>query len=175
MAMIGKAMQDAMNEQINKEFFSSYLYLSMASYFEDKNLMGFAHWMRLQADEEREHAMKFYNFILDRGGRALLKAIDAPATEWKSNLEVAEQVAEHEAKVTASINSLYELALKEKDYPAQVMLQWFISEQVEEEKNAQELVAKLKLIEERGTAVLMLDHRLSKRKGEGGEEGEEEE
>lgn len=136
--------------------------------------MGFAHWMRLQADEEREHAMKFYNFILDRGGRAVLKAIDAPPTDWKSNIEVAEQVAEHEAKVTASINSLYELALKEKDYAAQVMLQWFISEQVEEEKNAQELVAKLRLIEERGTAVLMLDHRLSKRKGEGGEEGEEE-
>jgi ferritin len=165
-------MQDAMNEQINKEFFSSYLYLSMAAYFEDKNLMGFAHWMRLQADEEREHAMKFYNFILDRGGRVLLKAIDAPATEWKSNLEVAEQVAEHEAKVTASINGLYELAFQEKDYPAQAMLQWFITEQVEEEKNAAELVAKLRLIEERGTAVLMLDHRLSKRSGE--EEEDEE-
>jgi ferritin len=163
-------MQDAMNEQINKEFFSSYLYLSMAAYFEDKNLMGFAHWMRLQADEEREHAMKSYNFILDAGGRVYLKAIDAPTTEWNSNLEIAEQVAEHEAKVTASIHSLYELALKEKDYAAQVMLQWFITEQVEEEKNAAELVAKLRLIEARGTAVLMLDHRLSKR---GGEEDEE--
>jgi ferritin len=174
MNSIGKAMQDALNDQINKEFFSSYLYLSMAAYFEDKNLMGFAHWMRLQADEEREHAMKFYNFILDRGGRVLLKAIDAPQTEWKSNLEVAEQVAEHEAKVTASINALYELALQEKDYPAQAMLQWFITEQVEEEKNAAELVAKLRLIEERGTAVLMLDHRLSKRSGEEAE-GEDEE
>jgi ferritin len=172
MTTIGKAMQDAMNEQINKEFFSSYLYLSMAAYFEDKNLTGFAHWMRLQADEEREHAMKFYEFILDRGGRVQLKAIDAPATEWKSNLEVAEQVAEHEAKVTESINALYELALREKDYPAQTMLQWFIAEQVEEEKNAADLVAKLRLIEERGTAVLMLDHRLSKR---GGEEAESEE
>ena len=170
--MIGKAMQDAMNEQINKEFYSSYLYLSMAAYFEDRNLMGFAHWMRLQADEEREHAMKFYNFVLDRGGRVYLKALDAPETDWKSNLEAAEGVAAHEAKVTASIQDLYELALKEKDYAAQVMLQWFISEQVEEEKNAAELVAKLKLIEERGTAVLMLDHRLSKR---GGEEAEEEE
>ena len=173
MTTIGKAMQDAMNEQINKEFFSSYLYLSMAAYFEDKNLTGFAHWMRLQADEEREHAMKFYEFILDRGGRVQLKANDAPATEWKSNLEVAEQVAEHESKVTESINALYELALREKDYPAQTMLQWFISEQVEEEKNAADLVAKLRLIEERGTAVLMLDHRLSKRGGEE-EEGEEE-
>ena len=171
MTTIGKTMQDAMNEQINKEFFSSYLYLSMAAYFEDRNLTGFARWLRLQADEEREHAMKFYNFILDAGGRVQLTAIDAPATEWNSNLEVAEHVAEHEGKVTASIHALYELALKEKDYPAQVMLQWFISEQVEEEKNAAELVAKLRMIEERGTAVLMLDHRLSKR---GGEEGGEE-
>ena len=171
--MIGKAMQDAMNEQINREFFSSYLYLSMAAYFEARNLTGFGHWMRLQAEEERGHAMKFYNFILDSGGQARLKGIDAPATEWKSNLEVAEQVAEHEARVTASIHNLYEIALKEKDYASQIMLQWFISEQVEEEKNAAELVAKLRLIEERGTAVLMLDHRLSKR-GDGGGEGEEE-
>ncbi len=171
--MIGQKMQDAMNEQINKEFFSSYLYLSMAAYFEDKNLTGFAHWMRLQADEEREHAMKFYNFILDAGGRVYLKAIDAPAATWKSNLEVAEQVAEHETKVTASIHALYELALQEKDYAAQVMLQWFIAEQVEEEKNAADLVAKLRLIEERGTAVLMLDHRLSKRSGDEEVEAEE--
>ncbi len=170
--MIGKAMQDAMNEQINKELYSSYLYLSMAAYFEDKNLMGFAHWMRLQADEEREHAMKFYDFILDRGGRVYLKGIDGPKTDWKSNLEVAEEVAAHEGKVTGSINDLYALALKENDYASQVMLQWFISEQVEEEKNAAELVAKLKLIEDKGTAVLMLDHRLSKRGGEGGEEEE---
>ena len=164
--MIGKPMQDLMNEQINKELFSSYLYLSMAAYFEDKNLPGFANWMRVQADEEREHAMKFYDFILERGGRVLLKAIDAPKTEWTSSLEVAEEVAAHEAKVTASIYALYELALKEKDYPSQVMLQWFISEQVEEEKNAAEIVTTLKLIEERGTAVLMLDHQLAKRKGE---------
>src|SRR5215211_9050910 len=171
MSMIGKAMQDAMNAQINKEFFSSHLYLSMAAYFEDKNLTGFSHWMRLQADEEREHAMKFYNFILNAGGHVHLKGIDGPATEWKSNLEVAEQVAEHEAKVTSSIHNLYEIALKEKDYASQIMLQWFISEQVEEEKNAAELVAKLRLIEERGTAVLMLDHRLSKR-GNGEDEEE---
>jgi ferritin len=130
--------------------------------------------MRLQAEEEREHAMKFYNYIIDSGGKVKLKGIDAPATEWKSNLEVAEQVAEHEASVTTSIHNLYEIALKEKDYAAQVMLQWFISEQVEEEKNAAELVAKLRMIEERGTAVLMLDHRLAKRSGGGGEEAEEE-
>ena len=164
--MINKPMQDAMNEQINKEMFSSYLYLSMAAYFEGKNLPGFANWMRIQADEEREHAMKFYDFILERGGRVLLKAIDAPKTDWKSNLEVAEEVAAHEAMVTASINDLYELALKEKDYPAQVMLQWFITEQVEEESSAAQVVADLKLIEDRGTAVLMLDKQLSKRQAE---------
>lgn len=164
--MIEKTMQDALNEQINKELFSSYLYLSMAAYFEDKNLPGFANWMRMQADEEREHAMKFYDFILERGGRVFLKSIEAPKTDWNSNMEVVEEVAAHEGKVTASIHALYELALKEKDYPAQVMLQWFITEQVEEEKNAAEIVASLKMIEAHETAVLMLDHRLSKRKGE---------
>lgn len=158
-------MQDAINDQINKELFSSYLYLSMASYFESRNLPGFAHWMHTQANEEREHAMKLYGFLNDRGGRVLLTAIDAPKNEWKSNLELFKEVAEHEAKVSASINALYETALKEKDYPAQVLLQWFISEQVEEEKNAAEIVASLELIEERGTAVLMLDHRLAKRGG----------
>jgi ferritin len=138
----------------------------MAAYFEAKNLSGFGNWMRVQAEEERQHAMKFYDFVLETGGKVTLKAIDAPKTEWNSNLEVAEEVAAHEAKVTASIYALYELALKEKDYPAQIMLQWFINEQVEEEKNAAQIVADLKLIEERGTAVLMLDKQLGKRKGE---------
>lgn len=166
MTTITKAMQDAMNEQINKELFSEYLYLSMAAYFAARNLSGFAHWMSMQAGEEHEHAMKFYNFILECGGKITLKAIDAPKTEWSSSLEVAQEVAAHEAKVTASIHALYELAMQEKDYPAQVMLQWFITEQVEEEKNAAEIVANLQLIEERGTAVLMLDKQLGKRKDE---------
>jgi ferritin len=163
--MISKIMQDAINDQIQKELYSSYLYLSMSAYFADKNLSGFAHWMRVQESEEREHAMKFYDFILERGGKVNLKAIDAPKTEWTSTLEVAEEVAAHEAKVTASIYALYETALKEKDYPAQIMLQWFISEQVEEEKNAAEIVANLKLIEDRGTAIYVLDHQLGKRGG----------
>ena len=159
-------MQDAMNDQINRELYSSYLYLSMAAYLEDRNLPGFAHWMRVQEAEERGHAMKLYDFMVERGGRVMLNAIDAPKAEWNSTLELAEEVAAHEAKITASINALYELALKEKDYPTQIMLQWFITEQVEEEKNAAEIVANLKLIEDRGTAVLMLDHRLAKRAGE---------
>lgn len=161
--MIGKAMQDLMNEQINKEVFSSYLYLSMAAYFEGKNLPGFAHWMRIQETEERAHAMKFYDFLLERGGKVALQAIEAPKNEWGSTLEAAEEVVAHETMITASIYALYELALKEKDYPAQVMLQWFINEQVEEEKNAAEIVANLKMIEAHDTAVLQLDHRLSKR------------
>jgi ferritin len=164
--MITKTMQDAINDQINKELYSAYLYLSMSAYFEDKNLPGFAHWMRVQEAEERSHAMKLYDFLAERGGRVILKGIDTPKTEWASTLEVAEEVAAHEAKVTASIYALYETALKEKDYPAQMMLQWFITEQVEEEKNAAEIVASLKLIEAHGTAVLMLDHRLGKRGGE---------
>ena len=163
--MINKAMQDAMNEQIHKEFFSAYLYLSMAAHFEEKNLAGFAHWMRIQEAEEREHAMKFYNFVLERGGKVILKALEAPKTEWESSLELFEEAATHEAMITASIDALYELAMKEKDYPALTMLQWFITEQVEEEKNAADIVANLKLIEDRGTAVLMLDHHLAKRGG----------
>lgn len=164
--MISKSMQEAVNDQINKEFYSSYLYLSMAAYFEDKNLPGFAHWLRHQADEEREHGMKFYEHLLDRGGRVSLAAIEAPPSDWKSILEAFKEVRAHEAKVTASINTLYELALKEKDYPAQVFLHWFIEEQVEEEKNAAEVVSLLERVEAHDSAVLMLDHRLGKRSGE---------
>ena len=164
--MISKTMQDAINEQINKEFFSSYLYLSMAAYFANKNLAGFSNWMRVQADEEREHAMKLYEHLEDRGGRVELKALAAPKTDWASNLEAFQEAAEHEAMITASIHALYEVALQEKDYAAQVLLQWFITEQVEEERNAAEIIADLQLIEERGTAVLMLDKQLSKRNAE---------
>jgi ferritin len=161
--MISKAMQAAVNEQINKELYSSYLYLSMAAYFENKNLPGFAKWMHIQSDEERGHGMKLYGHLVDRNGRVSLKAIAAPGTEWKTNLEAFKEVQVHEQEVTASINSLYELALKEKDYPMQVLLQWFINEQVEEEKNAADIVQQLELIDAHGTAVLMLDHQLGKR------------
>jgi ferritin len=161
--MITKNMQDAINEQINKELFSAYLYLSMSAHFEAHNLAGFAKWLRVQANEEREHAMKFFDYVLERGGQVALKAIDAPADTWKSNLEAFQEVQAHEQKVTASIHHLYEVALKEKDYAAQVMLQWFISEQVEEEKNAAEIVSQLEMIDAHGTAVLMLDKQLGKR------------
>lgn len=161
--MISKSMQNAINDQINKELYSSYLYLSMSAFFVHKNLPGFATWMSVQADEERGHGMRLYEHLLDRGGKIELKPIAGPESEWKTNLEVFKQVQEHEAAVTASINALYELALKEKDYPAQILLQWFITEQVEEEKNAAEIVQQLELIDAHGTAVLMLDHQLGKR------------
>ena len=161
--MISKIMQEAINEQINKELYSSYLYLSMSAFFENKTLPGFAKWLHLQADEERGHGMKLYEHLVDRSGRVVLKAIANPPAEWKSNLEAFKEVQTHEVAVTASINSLYELAIKEKDYPAQVLLQWFISEQVEEEKNAAEIVQQLELIDSHGTAVFMLDHQLGKR------------
>jgi ferritin len=161
--MISAALQKAINEQINKELYSSYLYLSMAAYFEDQNLPGFANWMYVQEGEEREHGKKFYEYLVDRGVKVELKAIAAPATTWKSSLDVFKEVQKHEAFVTASINSLYELALSEKDYASQIMLQWFITEQIEEEKNAAEIVQKLELIESKGTAVLMLDHEMGHR------------
>jgi len=161
--MLSTALHKSINEQINKELYSSYLYLSMGAFFEEQNLAGFAHWMYVQEGEEREHGMKFYKYLVDRGAKVELKAIAAPETTWKSNLEVFKQVQKHEAAVTASINALYELALSEKDFASQIMLQWFITEQIEEEKNAAEIVQKLEMIEAKGTAVLMLDHELGHR------------
>jgi ferritin len=164
--MISNKMQTAINDQINKEFYSAYLYLSMAAYFAGQNLPGFATWLHVQEKEEREHGMKLYDFLVDRGGEVALKAIAEPPTQWKSSLDAFKEVQTHEAAVTASINALYELALAEKDYPAQVLLHWYINEQVEEEKNAAEIVQQLELIDAHGTAVLMLDHRLGKREDE---------
>ena len=161
--MISKFMQDAINEQINKELYSAYLYLSMSAHFETANLAGFAHWLHVQYEEETGHAMKFFEYLIDRGGEVNLKAIDQPPSEWKSPLQAFQMVLEHEQKVTGLINKLYASALKESDYPTQVMLQWFVNEQVEEEKNATQIVEQLKLIEAHGTAVLMLDHQLGKR------------
>jgi len=164
--MINKKVQDAINVQIKNEFYSAYLYLSMAAHFEAANLLGFAKWMRIQSQEEMDHAMKFFDYLNDRGGRVTLFAIDQPPSEWKSNMEVFQQVYEHEQKVTGMINQLYELAVKESDYPSQVLLQWYITEQVEEEKNASFIIDQLQMIEDRDTAVLMLDKQLGKRGGE---------
>jgi ferritin len=163
MMMINKTVQDAINEQIKNELYSAYLYLSMAGYFEALNLSGFANWMKVQATEEQEHAMKFFEYVFERGGRVQLKAIEQPPFDWKSPMDAFVQVLEHEQKVTAMIHGLYALALKENDYASQVMLQWFITEQVEEEKNAAAIIEQIKMIEAHETAVLMLDHDLGKR------------
>lgn len=161
--MISKSMLEAINDQINKEMYSSNLYLSMAAYFEEKNLSGLAHWMRLQTNEENEHAMKFFDFLVDRGGRVRLGALAAPKSEWASSLEAFQQALEHEEMISASIYKLYEQSVKENDYASQIFLQWFINEQVEEEKNVSDIIHQLKMIEKGGTAVLMLDKQLGKR------------
>ena len=161
--MLNKKIQDAINEQIKNELYSAYIYLSMSAYFESMNLTGMARWMRLQSNEEVEHAMKFFDYIHDRGGRVVLGAIDQPPTEWKSPLAAFENAYEHEQKVTGMINNIYALALKENDYPTLVMLQWFIDEQVEEEKNASTIVEQLKLIGDSANGLMMLDHRLGER------------
>ena len=163
--MFSKTMQDAINEQINKELYSAYLYLSMSAYCESANLPGAAHWLRAQATEEQGHAMKFFGYIHDRGGRVTLKAIAQPPAEYASLLDLFEQVLEHERLVTSLIHRLYETAVKENDYSSQVLLQWFITEQVEEEKNAGLVVEQLKMIGTQGTPLFMMDRQLGARAG----------
>jgi ferritin len=161
--MIGKKMLDALNEQINAELYSAYMYQAMAAYFEAGNLRGFAHWMQLQAKEEQGHAKKMYDFLVDRGGRVALKAIAAPPAEWKSALAVFEDTYAHEQKVTGLIHKLVDLAGAEKDHAATVFLAWFVTEQVEEEAHASEIVEKLKMIKEHPQGLLMLDAHLGAR------------
>ncbi len=158
--MLSKTMQEALNGQIQKEFASSYLYLAMAAYCETQNLPGFATWLKVQAQEEWGHGMKIYEFILDRGGTVSLQAIEQPPVEFGTPVDVFKAVLKHEQKITAAINDLYSLAAKENDYATQIMLQWFITEQVEEEKTASDILALLKMA---GEHVVVLDHRLGKR------------
>ena len=164
--MISTNLQKAINEQINKELYSSYLYLAMSAHLETQNLPGFAAWMKVQSQEEYEHAMKFYAHIVDRGGKVELKAIENPKTGWKTPLEIVKQVQEHEAFVTASINAIFDIAVAEKDYPAQGMLQWFVNEQVEEEKNAAELVHLVTAMGGSDSSLILLDVQLGKRKAD---------
>ncbi|HEX2182024.1 MAG TPA: ferritin, partial [Rubrobacteraceae bacterium] len=157
------AVRDAMGEQIKHELYAAYLYLSMAGSFEVANLTGFAHWMRHQSREELEHAMKFFDFLLDRGEHPDLQAIEAPPYAFRSPLDTFEQALEHEKEVTGRINALYELAVRESDLPAQVMLNWFVTEQVEEEKSATEIVERLRMAGEDSAALLLLDSELGQR------------
>ncbi|MBN1900691.1 ferritin [Candidatus Sumerlaeota bacterium] len=164
--MISDKMQEAINQQINAEMFSAYLYLSMSAWCSDKRYDGFAQWFKVQAQEEMAHAMKFYDYIFEQGGQVKLLAIDAPKAKYASLMDCAKKQLEHEKKVTALINGLMDIAKKEKDYATDITLQWFISEQVEEEKNAEEIIGKLEMIGDTGRAIYMLDKEMGKRKFE---------
>ncbi len=161
--MISEKMQEALNRQANAEFYSSYLYLSMSAYFASLTLAGLANWMRVQAQEELVHAMKFYDFVNGRGGRVELTAIEGPPTEWGSPLAAFEAALRHEQKVTGLINALVGLAAAEQDHASAIFLQWFVTEQVEEEASALEVVQRLKLVGQEGAGLLMLDRELATR------------
>ena len=161
--MMNSKIESAFNEQLNAELFSSYLYLSMAAYFESQNLKGMASWMRMQAQEEHIHAMKFFDFINERGSRVALTPIDAPRTEWSSPFDAFADTCEHESKVTSLINDLVDVSLSEKDHASNGFLQWFVTEQVEEEATAQEIRDKLKLIGDSPVALFMIDQELGQR------------
>ncbi len=161
--MLNEKIEKACNEQLQAEVYSAYLYWSMSAYFESINLAGFAGWMRVQALEEMTHAEKFFHFISERGGRVSLAAIQAPPVEWKSALAVFEDAYAHEQKVTSLINSLVDLALAEKDHASNAFLQWFVTEQVEEEATADDVVQKLKLMGDAPGGMFMLDREMAQR------------
>ena len=161
--MISKNMEKALNDQVNAELFSAYLYLSIEAYFESLNLKGFANWMHCQTQEELFHVMKIYSFINERGGRVKLSAIDKPQFEWKSPLDAFEAALNHERKVTGLINNLVDLALKENDHASNIFLQWFVTEQVEEEDNVDNVIQSLKLIGDDAVGLFMIDKELAAR------------
>jgi ferritin len=163
--MINKPVLDLMNAQITHEMASAYLYLSMAAYFESMNLPGFANWMRVQFQEEQEHALKFFDYILDRGEKVSLGAIEQPAVDFASPAAVFEKTYAHEQKVTGLILGIYEAAKAENDVASQIFLQWFINEQVEEEKNASQILDLLQKIGASVGSLYQLDHNLGKRAG----------
>ena len=168
--MLSDVMQDAINDQINNELFAMYSYLSMSAWCEHKQFTGCAHWMRLQSDEERTHALRLLDFLLARNGRVILKPIAQPMVDFESVPAVYETALAQEQKVTEQIDALYELAFKEKAFAALVELEWFITEQVEEEKTAREIVHKFHLVKDDPASLLDLDRELSERKPE--EDGE---
>ncbi len=161
--MLSDKMQDALNGQIVAETYSAYLYWSMAAYFESVNLSGFARWMKAQAQEELVHAAKFFDFVVERGGRVTLDAIDAPPTEWDSPLAAFEHAYEHEQKVTGLINNLVDMAVAQRDHATRNFLDWFVDEQVEEEASADGVVQKLRLIGDAPGGLFMLNQELGQR------------
>lgn len=161
--MVSKKMQDALNGQMNAELYSAYLYLAMAAYYEDSDLPGFANWMRVQAQEEMTHAMKFYDYLVQRGARVVLDTIEKPPFEWDSPLDVSEHVLAHEKKVTGLINNLVNLAMEEKDHATNNFLQYFVAEQVEEEESVGSVLQKVKLASDSSSGLLMVDSELAQR------------
>jgi ferritin len=161
--MISNTMEEALNRQINRELYSAYLYLSMSAYFESIPMRGFAHWLRVQVREETTHAEKMYSYLIQAGGRARMGAIEEPKGEWKSPLDAFLHVAAHEKAVTGLINNLVTLAINENDEATNAMLQWFVKEQVEEEENAGDVVAKIQMIGDKPADLILLDHHLGKR------------
>ncbi len=161
--MLKPKVKKAINEQINAEIWSAYMYLSMSSYFTAQGLAGFANWMRVQWQEELSHAMKFFDYMVERGEQPILKPIAAVPDKWKSTLHVMEETLKHERHVTSLINNIMDVAIEEKDHATKSMLQWFVDEQVEEEANAQALIDDLKLIDGNGHGLLLLDRELRSR------------
>lgn len=156
-------MEEALNRQINRELYSAYLYLGMSAYFETESLKGFAKWMRVQAKEERNHAMKIFDYVIARNGRVTLGDIETPRGKWTSAGKVFEEVYAHEQKVTGMINALVDLAIKEKDHATFEMLQWFVKEQVEEEEHANEILSQIRIVGDHPGHLFCLDHHLGKR------------
>jgi ferritin len=161
--MLKKKMLKALNNQINAEMYSSYLYLSMESYFRSVSLSGFATWMRGQVQEELFHAMKFYDYVNERGGKVVLDTIHKPDSNWKTPLAAFEHILKHEQLVTDLINDLMDLAIVEQDHATRIFLQWFVSEQVEEEATVGEVVDKLRLIKDDSSGLFLLDAEMNKR------------
>ncbi len=163
--MLPKKVEQAMNDQLQKELQSAYIYLSMSAACESQSLPGCASWLRTQWQEEIAHAMKFYNFVIDRGGEVKLQALAAPPTQFGSPLEVFEAALRNEEAVTASINDLYELVAKERDFASQALLDWFVTEQVEEEATVGQIVDDLKRVGNSGDGLFLLDKELGNRGG----------
>jgi ferritin len=164
--MIGQKMQDSFNTHIQAELDSAYLYLAMSAYCDAQNFRGFAHWLRIQHNEEMAHAYKMIEYLLERGGKVELKSIAAPPAEFGTPLKVFEQVYAHEQAVTKRIHDLYDKAMGEKDVATQVFLQWFVTEQVEEEANASEVVEKIRFLGDKASSLLYLDKEMKKRVAE---------
>lgn len=161
--MISESIQKSINDQINEELYSAYLYLAMSAYCESINYRGFAAWMKIQSDEEKKHAERFYSYLIDRNGRVMLRAVSAPPVEFGSIRELFEQTLEHEKKISGLINNIYDLAVREKDFATQEHLNWFVKEQVEEESSALTILEQVKMAGDKPGNLMYIDRHVGKR------------